>query len=128
MLDFGLAKNVELISGDPETSPTLTASPTHAGEIMGTAAYMSPEQAAGVHTKIDARSDVFAAGILVYEMLSGVNPFAHGSYHSVVAAILERDPAPLSQVDPEVWRVIKRALEKSAMPNARCPFALIDTR
>jgi len=104
ILDFGISKLMQ------PAAPKITTD----GSMLGTPNYMSPEQARG-QADVDARSDVFAAGILVYEMLSGVNPVAHGSYHSVVAAILERDPAPLSQVDPEVWRVIKRALEKSAM-------------
>ncbi len=102
ILDFGISKLLQ------PAAPRITTD----GSMLGTPNYMSPEQARG-QSDVDARSDVFAAGILVYEMLSGVNPFAHGSYHSVVAAILEREPVPLTNVEPEVWRVIKRALEKS---------------
>ncbi len=103
ILDFGISKLTQ------PTVPRITTD----GAMLGTPNYMSPEQARG-QIDIDARSDVFAVGILLYEMLSGVNPFAHGSYHSVVAAILEREPEPLTNVSPEVWRVIKRALEKPA--------------
>jgi len=101
ILDFGISKLTQ------PTVPRITTD----GAMLGTPNYMSPEQARG-QMDTDARSDVFAAGILLYEMLSGANPFAHGSYLSVVAAILERDPQPLKNVSPEVWRVIKRALEK----------------
>ena len=104
ILDFGISKLLQ------PAVPRITTD----GVMLGTPSYMSPEQARGL-PNVDARSDVFAAGILLYEMLSGVSPFASGSYHSVVAAILERDPEPLKRrVSPELWRVIKRALEKPA--------------
>ncbi len=102
ILDFGISKLLQ------PAAPRITTD----GAMLGTPNYMSPEQARGL-SNVDARADVFAAGILLYECLSGENPFASGSYHSVVAAILERDPAPLKQASPEVWQVIKRALEKT---------------
>jgi serine/threonine-protein kinase len=101
VLDFGISKLLQ------PAAPRITTD----GALLGTPSYMSPEQARGL-PGIDARADVFAAGIVIYECLSGENPFASGSYHSVVAAILERDPAPLKNVSEEVWRVIRRALEK----------------
>src|ERR1700677_935481 len=101
ILDFGISKLLE------PAAPRITTD----GAMLGTPSYMSPEQARGL-SNVDARADVFAAGILLYECLAGENPFASGSYHSVVAAILERDPQPLRTASPEVWRVIKRALEK----------------
>jgi eukaryotic-like serine/threonine-protein kinase len=101
ILDFGISKLLE------PAAPRITTD----GAMLGTPSYMSPEQARGL-SNVDARADVFAAGILLYECLSAENPFASGSYHSVVAAILERDPQPLKHGSPELWAVIKRALEK----------------
>jgi eukaryotic-like serine/threonine-protein kinase len=101
ILDFGISKLLQ------PAAPRITTD----GAMLGTPSYMSPEQARGL-SNVDARADVFSAGILLYECLSGENPFSSGSYHSVVAAILERDPEPLKFASPEVWRVIKRALEK----------------
>ena len=101
ILDFGISKLTA------PAAPKITTD----GAMLGTPNYMSPEQARG-SADVDARSDVFAAGILLYEMLAGQSPFANGSYHSVVAAILERDPPPLTNVPPEIWKVIKRALDK----------------
>src|ERR1035438_9730571 len=75
VMDFGLAKRLETASGDPETSPTMTISPTRAGLILGTAAYMAPEQARG--KTVDKRADIWAFGVLLYELLTGRRPF-HG--------------------------------------------------
>ena len=75
VLDFGLAKALDTTpQGDPSQSPTLTAAATQMGVIMGTAAYMSPEQASG--KVVDKRADVWAFGVVVYEMLTGVRPFS----------------------------------------------------
>ncbi len=101
ILDFGISKLMQ------PAVPRITTD----GAMLGTPSYMAPEQARGL-PNVDARADVFAAGILLYECLAGENPFASGSYHSVVAAILERDPQPLKSASPEMWRVIRRALEK----------------
>jgi serine/threonine protein kinase len=103
ILDFGISKLLQ------PAAPKITTD----GAMLGTPSYMSPEQARGL-SNVDARADVFAAGILLYECIAGENPFASGSYHSVVAAILEREPQELTTVSPEVWRVIRRALEKTA--------------
>ena len=100
ILDFGISKM---------TGPTLTKLTTD-GTLLGTPGYMSPEQTRG--DPVDARSDVFAMAILLYEMISGVNPFYGTSYNAVIAAILERDPEPLAQVSPEVWKVIDKAFSK----------------
>jgi serine/threonine-protein kinase len=101
VLDFGISK-----LSSPK-APRITSD----GAMLGTPSYMSPEQARG-STLVDARGDVFAVGILLYELLSGKNPFASESYHSVVAAILERDPAPLPNVPEKLWAVIEKALRK----------------
>ena len=103
ILDFGISK-----MSNPQ-APKITTD----GAMLGTPSYMSPEQARG-SSSVDARSDVFAVGILLYEMLAGQSPFASASYHSVIAAILERDPPPLTNVPPSIWKVIKRALDKVA--------------
>src|SRR5260370_40783069 len=75
VLDFGLAKTSEAAAGDPESSPTITISPTRVGMILGTAAYMSPEQARG--KPVDKRADIWAFGGALYEMLTGGRLF-HG--------------------------------------------------
>ncbi len=105
ILDFGISK---------VTGPTLTKL-TSDGTLLGTPGYMSPEQTRG--DPVDARSDVFALAILLYEMISGSNPFYGTSYNAVIAAILEREPEPLTQVPPEVWRVLEKAFSKKR--NAR---------
>jgi len=101
ILDFGISKLTV-----PE-APRITTD----GALLGTPSYMSPEQARGSHD-VDARSDVFTMGILLYEMLAGENPFTSGSYHSVVAAILERHPEPIPGVPLALWQVIERTLTK----------------
>ena len=74
VLDFGLAKAFDTTpEGDPSQSPTLTAAATQMGVIMGTAAYMAPEQASG--KVVDKRADVWAFGVVLYEMLTGARPF-----------------------------------------------------
>jgi serine/threonine-protein kinase len=103
ILDFGISKLLQ-----PQ-APKITTD----GAMLGTPNYMAPEQARG-RADVDARCDIFSAGIVLYEMLSGANPFASGSYHSVVAAILERDPDPIPGLAEEVWRVLRRSLEKEA--------------
>ena len=101
ILDFGISKV------ETPDAPRITGD----GALLGTPSYMSPEQARGSRDA-DARSDLFTMGILFYEMLAGHNPFADGSYHSVVAAILEREPKPIPELAPELWAVLTKALQK----------------
>jgi len=112
VLDFGLAKAMDpagTSSVDPTTSPTLTAHATQMGMILGTAAYMSPEQARG--RPVDKRADVWAFGVVVYEMLTGRRLFEGETASDVLAAVLTREP-DLSAV-PRPWRrLIGRCLEK----------------
>ncbi len=103
ILDFGISKHTSA------KTPTITTD----GAVLGTPEYMSPEQARGA-ADADARSDVFTIGILMYEMLAGKNPFTHESYHSVVAAILEREPDPIPGIQPELSAVLLRSLSKKA--------------
>jgi formylglycine-generating enzyme required for sulfatase activity/tRNA A-37 threonylcarbamoyl transferase component Bud32 len=120
VLDFGLAKLIEPEAGGVlETSDsTATAASvlerTRQGVILGTVAYMSPEQAEG--RPVDARSDVFSLGGVLYEMLAGRRPFEGDSYLKTLTAILRDPPAQLGTVRPDVpaalARIVARALEK----------------
>ena len=91
VLDFGLARVLkENTSADTATSPTLTGKATRAGMIIGTAAYMSPEQARG-HA-VDKRADVWAFGCVMYEMLAGRRPFKGDTVSDTLAAVLTKEP------------------------------------
>ncbi|MGD1068598.1 MAG: protein kinase [Bryobacteraceae bacterium] len=106
LLDFGLAKQrVRELGPDDETGAALTKD----GEITGTLQYMSPEQLNGKDA--DARSDIFAFGCVLYEMLSGRKAFSGSTTASVIAAIMEREPEPL-QTTPPLDRVIRKCLMK----------------
>ena len=111
VLDFGLAKLTETAPVGPEDS-TLTEQPsTELGLIVGTAAYMSPEQAEG--KKVDARSDIFSFGSLLYEMLTGRRAFRRDSPALTLAAILNLEPPPLpAEVPGDLNKVIARCLRK----------------
>ncbi|HLZ12306.1 MAG TPA: protein kinase [Candidatus Acidoferrum sp.] len=119
ILDFGLAKDRTVLQADSESgqsgSPTtVVASDTAAGTILGTYPYMSPEQLEG--KPADARSDIFAFGAVLYEMLTGQRAFAGRSQASVIAAILERDPRSILELMPvcpkSLHRVVRRCLAK----------------
>jgi predicted Ser/Thr protein kinase len=121
LVDFGLAKLVEPQSGDDST-PTVSAGVrTEQGTVLGTPSYMSPEQAEG--RPVDARSDVFSFGSMLYEMLTGRRPFQGDSQVSVRKAVLTTTPpaprAARSEIPPEVERVVMRCLQKEA--EARYP-------
>src|SRR5216683_3222696 len=106
LLDFGLAKQAAVLK---ESDATLTQALTSQGQILGTLQYMSPEQLQGKET--DARSDLFSFGCVLYEMLTGKCAFEGRSAASVIAAILEREPAPLT-VAPTLERIVRRSLAK----------------
>jgi len=116
ILDFGLAKLGESEQADAyaETMHGEGAPLTEEGTILGTVAYMSPEQADG--KKVDSRSDVFSFGSVVYEMATGQRAFAGGSKLSSLSAVLYKDPEPASkagaEVPPELDRIISRCLKK----------------
>jgi eukaryotic-like serine/threonine-protein kinase len=115
VLDFGLAKAMESapVYANLSNSPTLSVMATNAGMILGTAAYMSPEQARGENT--DARSDVFSFGCVLYEMLTGRQGFQGRTVSDILASVLAREldfslvPARLN---PKISQLIRRAVEK----------------
>jgi serine/threonine protein kinase len=115
VLDFGLAKALvgDVSSPDISTSPTLTAAATQAGVALGTAAYMSPEQARG--KAVDKRADVWAFGAVLYEMLTGRHPFSGETVSDILASVLKSDPdwTALPATTPAaIRRLLRRCLQK----------------
>ncbi len=119
VLDFGLAAVMQTASasaaGDPTDSPTLTISPTRAGMILGTAAYMSPEQARG--SPVDKRTDVWAFGAVLYEMLAGRAAFAGDTVTDILASVVKEQP-DLTVLPAQVRTAVGRCLSKD--PRKRC--------
>jgi serine/threonine protein kinase len=111
LLDFGLAKAMEgtTQSSDPENSPTLTQHTSVSGVIMGTAGYMSPEQARG--GKVDRRTDIWAFGVVLYEMLTAKKAFGGETLSDTLAAVLTRD-INLNDVPARVRPLLRRCLER----------------
>ncbi len=123
VLDFGLAKLAEVITDDSQ-APTQTMKAddtprTGEGVILGTVAYMSPEQAQGL--KLDARSDIFSFGSVLYEMVTGRRAFEGATKISTLSAILHKEPSPAHDVIPDAPRdlekIVARCLRKD--PNRR---------
>ena len=112
VLDFGLAKLTDRddSSSDPE-AVTIPISETTPGLVMGTSGYMSPEQAEG--DTIDARSDIFSLGVVLYEMIAGEPPFKGKTESHTRVSIIDHEPAPLTQHVPEVPRQLERIIAKS---------------
>jgi eukaryotic-like serine/threonine-protein kinase len=110
VVDFGVAKLA------PTTAhATRSAVSTETGVVVGTVPYMSPEQARGL--EVDARTDIWSLGVMVYEMVTGRCPFEGQTSSDVLAAILDRDPAPINQFTAEapgeLQRIVRKALRKS---------------
>ncbi|MEE9264968.1 MAG: serine/threonine-protein kinase, partial [Vicinamibacteria bacterium] len=122
IIDFGLAKLLEpfVQSGDSSDSEeTATKLKTREGLVMGTVAYMSPEQAKG--KPVDARSDVFSYGAVLYEMLSGRSPFRRETLAESISAVLKETPTPVTVDSPEMTTELQRILRKALAkdPNDR---------
>ena len=115
VLDFGLAKLTEKRTRPNSTLATLMVK-SSPGMVMGTAAYMSPEQARGV--AVDARSDIWSLGVVLYEMISGQAPFVGDTPTDTVIAIVEKEQPPISEyieeVPQELERIVRKALRKDA--------------
>ena len=123
VLDFGLAKLTERQELSGSEDSTVAYVNTEPGSVLGTAAYMSPEQAAG--REVDARSDIWSLGVVLYEMIASRVPFEGASKSHIIVAITDRDPTPLTQFAPDVpepleW-IIAEALTKDR--DERCQTA-----
>jgi serine/threonine protein kinase len=115
VLDFGLARavSIDLAAADPVSSPTLTMRATQAGVIMGTAAYMAPEQARG--HQVDERADIWSFGVVLYEMLTGRTTFTGQTVSDTLASVLKTDPdwsALPTRTPAAIRRLLRRCLER----------------
>jgi Tol biopolymer transport system component len=116
VLDFGLAKALDVgsaSSSNTTISPTMSMHATQAGVLLGTAAYMSPEQARGV--AVDRRADLWAFGVVLYEMLTGTRLFEGATISDTLAAVLSKEPdwtALPAQTPPSVRRLLRRCVER----------------
>ena len=114
VLDFGLAKLIESPGLTSDADDPTRRIQTGSGLILGTVSYMSPEQARA--QRIDARSDIFSLGVLIYEMVAGQQPFEGETTSDVMASILKSEPTPLShhlpEVPSELVRIVNKALRK----------------
>lgn len=114
VLDFGLAKLMERRQGADSEMATRALVKTEVGMVMGTASYMSPEQARGL--AVDARTDIWSLGVVLYEMVAGRVPFGGSTTSDVIVSILEREPPPLarfsSEIPSELQRILTKALRK----------------
>src|SRR5438132_150550 len=116
VLDFGLAKltapTLDSVDGEAPTRPNVNTDP---GVVMGTAVYMSPEQARGL--PVDARTDIFSLGVVIYEMVAGRLPFDGSNRNEIMASVLsDKEPQPLtrysSEAPTELERIVSKALRK----------------
>jgi serine/threonine protein kinase len=124
VLDFGLAKLIERRSFEAATDANNSSEATTAawsgaetGVVMGTVSYMSPEQARG--QKLDARSDLFSLGVVLYEMAAGHSPFTRDTVADTIASILEKEPPPLAQFTSEVPETMELIIRKTLSKDRR---------
>jgi serine/threonine protein kinase/Tol biopolymer transport system component len=119
VFDFGLAKLTDRRNSRENVTLSTLFVDSSPGTVMGTAAYMSPEQARGV--TVDERTDIWSLGVVLYEIVSGRPPFVGQTPTDVVVAIVEKEPPPISKflaaVPPELERIVRKALRKD--PNER---------
>ena len=112
VLDFGLAKLTEApVSNFDSETPTVARVDTKVGTVMGTARYMSPEQARGLN--VDARTDIFSLGVVLYEMLAGRGPFAGETPADIISVLLHKEPQPLSTLAPDVPAELQHIVNKA---------------
>lgn len=114
VLDFGLAKLAERQVTKDDSGASFISMTTSPGIVLGTLSYMSPEQARGL--PVDARTDIFSLGVMLYEMITGTVPFAAPTTGDALVALLEREPPPLAERAPdapaEFQRILSKALAK----------------
>jgi tetratricopeptide (TPR) repeat protein len=118
VLDFGLAKQLEIGTPEPKAN-TLVHTQTREGVIVGTPMYLSPEQALGVN--VDARSDLFSLGSVLYECITGQPAFFAASAAEICAKVIRENPSPPSQINHNVWGELDRVVLKclSKLPEGR---------
>jgi serine/threonine protein kinase/Tfp pilus assembly protein PilF len=117
VLDFGIAKLIEQkVASDDRTGETTAGLQTRQGLVLGTAHYVSPEQARG--QKVDARSDIWSLGVVLYEMVGGSPPFRGETPSDCIASILTTEPPPLSGVLPDVSLKLESILQKALRKNS----------
>jgi Tol biopolymer transport system component len=128
LLDFGLAKTKPVVAAAGLSMLPTTPAATAQGTILGTFQYMAPEQLEG--HEADARTDIFAFGAVVYEMLTGKKAFEGKSHATLIAAIIGRDPPPISAVQaltpPAVDRLVQKCLRKDAEQRWQTARDLLD--
>src|SRR5262249_36775112 len=108
LLDFGLAKLTEPAEISPSSATQTLGPQTEQGTIVGTATYMSPEQAEG--KKVDSRSDIFSFGVMLYEMVTGQKAFQRHSMVETLPAIIGEEPKPVSEISAEVPHELERII------------------
>jgi serine/threonine-protein kinase len=118
LLDFGVAKFIETQECNPDDTPTILM--TQAGTVVGTPAYMSPEQALG--GSVDTRSDLFSLGVVLYEMLTGARPFRGQSRNGVLHEIAYDEPSAASFLNPAVTAALDAVLERLLRKNPEQRF------
>ena len=121
LADFGLAKRVLLDSTPSSEAATLSAPITARGAIVGTVAYMSPEQAQD--KDIDARSDIFSFGIVLYEMATGKRAFPGESPVTIIGEILHKEPKAIRELNPQVPEELQRIVVKTSGEGSRGPLS-----
>src|SRR5262249_12408238 len=109
VLDFGLAKDASGANTNPQESPTFSMAATEVGVVLGTAGCMSPEEGRG--TAVDKRADIWAFGVVLYEMLTGQRPFPGDDVAETLAAVIKEEPK-WDRVPANVLRLLKKCLQK----------------
>lgn len=120
ILDFGLARVERSAFADEDSTLNLTKT----GQVMGTPAYMSPEQAEG--SKVDKRSDIFSLGVLMYEAITGERPFRGDNYASIVSKVLTYEPREVADLKPEVPYLLSRLILKCIRKEPRRRYQTMD--